>query len=101
MPDGPIYRAQKPNFEGASARYRGQTGRNAAITHSLTAKISFGEGDVLVTGASAPVWGYLSELERAIVIGEPAAEQRVMFDHVDPGCTRPASAGSVTPTRLP
>ena len=56
---------------------------------------------MLVTGASAPVWGYLSELERAIVIGEPAAEQRVMFDHVDPGCTRPASAGSVTPTQLP
>ncbi len=79
---GPIYRAQNPFFEGASAGYRGQIGRNAAIPHSLTANIVFREGDVLVTGASAPVWGYLSELERTMVIGEPAAEQRVMFDHM-------------------
>jgi Xaa-Pro dipeptidase len=79
---GPIYRAQNPFFEGASAGYRGQIGRNAAIPHSLTANIAFREGDVLVTGASAPVWGYLSELERTMVIGEPAAEQRLMFDHM-------------------
>jgi Xaa-Pro aminopeptidase len=79
---GPIYRAHNPFFEGASAGYRGQIGRNAAIPHSLTANITFREGDVLVTGASAPVWGYLSELERTMVIGEPAAEQRVMFDHM-------------------
>jgi Xaa-Pro dipeptidase len=79
---GPIYRAQNPFFEGASAGYRGQIGRNAAIPHSLTANITFREGDVLVTGATAPVWGYLSELERTMVIGEPSAEQRVMFDHM-------------------
>jgi Xaa-Pro dipeptidase len=79
---GPIYRAQNPFFEGASAGYRGQIGRNAAIPHSLTANIVFREGDVLVTGASAPVWGYLSELERTMVIGEPTAEQRVLFDHM-------------------
>ncbi len=79
---GPIYRAQNPFFDGASAGYRGQIGRNAAIPHSLTANIMFREGDVLVTGASAPVWGYLSELERTMVIGAPAAEQRVMFDHM-------------------
>jgi Xaa-Pro aminopeptidase len=35
-----------------------------------------------VTGATAPVWGYLSELERTMVIGEPSAEQREMFDHM-------------------
>jgi Xaa-Pro dipeptidase len=79
---GPIYRAQNAFFEGASAGYRGQIGRNAAIPHSLTANITFQEGDVLVTGASAPVWGYLSELERTMVIGTPSAEQREMFDHM-------------------
>jgi Xaa-Pro dipeptidase len=79
---GPIYRAQNPFFEGASAGYRGQIGRNAAIPHALTANITFRAGDVLVTGASAPLWGYLSELERTMVIGEPVAEQRVMFDHM-------------------
>ena len=79
---GPIYRAQNPFFEGASAGYRGQIGRNAAIPHSLSANITFQAGDVLVTGASAPVWGYLSELERTMVIDDPSAEQRRMFDHM-------------------
>jgi Xaa-Pro dipeptidase len=79
---GPIYRAQNPFFDGASAGYRGQIGRNAAIPHALTANITFQTGDVLVTGASAPVWGYLSELERTMVIGEPSAEQRELFDHM-------------------
>jgi Xaa-Pro dipeptidase len=79
---GPIYRAQSPFFEGASAGYRGQIGRNAAIPHALTANITFRSGDVLVTGASAPMWGYLSELERTMVIGEPSAEQRTMFEHM-------------------
>jgi Xaa-Pro aminopeptidase len=79
---GPIYRAQSPFFEGASAGYRGQIGRNAAIPHALTANITFRAGDVLVTGASAPVWGYLSELERTMVIGPPSSEQRELFDHM-------------------
>jgi Xaa-Pro dipeptidase len=79
---GPIYRAQNPFFEGASAGYRGQIGRNAAIPHALTANITFRAGDVLVTGASAPVWGYLSELERTMVIGVPSTEQQKMFDHM-------------------
>ena len=79
---GPIYRAQNPFFEGASAGYRGQIGRNAAIPHALTANITFQAGDVLVTGASAPVWGYLSELERTMVIGEPSTEQRALFEHM-------------------
>jgi Xaa-Pro aminopeptidase len=79
---GPIYRAQNAFFDGASAGYRGQIGRNAAIPHSLTANIAFQAGDVLVTGASAPVWGYLSELERTMVIGPPSAEQREMFEHM-------------------
>jgi Xaa-Pro dipeptidase len=79
---GPIYRAQNPFFDGASAGYRGQIGRNAAIPHALTANITFQAGDVLVTGASAPVWGYLSELERTMVIGEPSTRQREMFEHM-------------------
>src|SRR5262245_30871312 len=79
---GPIYRAQSPFFDGASAGYRGQIGRNAAIPHALTANITFQAGDVLVTGASAPVWGYLSELERTMVIGKPSAQQRELFEHM-------------------
>jgi Xaa-Pro aminopeptidase len=79
---GPIYRAQQWAARGASAGYRGQIGRGAAIPHALAGNITFQVGDVLVTGASAPVWGYLSELERTMVIGEPSSDQRRFFEHM-------------------
>ena len=79
---GEIYRAQSFFWHGAHAGYRGQIGRSSAIPHALAGNIVFREGDVLVTGASAPVWGYLSELERTMVIGEPSAEQRRLFGHM-------------------
>jgi Xaa-Pro dipeptidase len=79
---GEIYRAQNPFASGAHAGYRGQIGRNAAIPHALAGNLVFQEGDVLVTGASAPVWGYLSELERTMFLGEPSPEQERMFEHM-------------------
>jgi len=79
---GPIYRAQSPFSDGASVGYRGQIGRNAAIPHALASNIIFQEGDVLVTGASAPVWGYNSELERTMIIGPASDEQKRTFDHM-------------------
>jgi len=79
---GPIYRGQSLWFSGAIAGYRGQIGRNAAIPHALPNNIVFHAGDVLVTGATAPVWGYHSELERTMVIGPPSDEQRRMFEHM-------------------
>ena len=79
---GPLYRGQSLWFSGAVAGYRGQIGRNAAIPHALPGNIVFQAGDVLVTGATAPVWGYHSELERTMVIGPPSDEQKRMFDHM-------------------
>jgi Xaa-Pro dipeptidase len=79
---GEIYSAQSFAAHGAHAGYRGQIGRNAAIPHALAGNIAFRAGDVLVTGASAPVWGYLSELERTMFVGDPSPEQRRMFDHM-------------------
>lgn len=79
---GPLYRGQSPWFDGAVAGYRGQIGRNAAIPHALPNNIVFRTGDVLVTGATAPVWGYHSELERTMVIGPPSDEQKRLFDHM-------------------
>jgi Xaa-Pro aminopeptidase len=79
---GEIYRAQSFTTSGARAGYRGQIGRNSAIPHALAGNITFEKGDVLVTGASAPVWGYLSELERTMFVGEPTGEQERMFGHM-------------------
>jgi Xaa-Pro aminopeptidase len=79
---GPLYQAQSPFSNGAEAGYRGQIGRNAAIPHALANNITFQPGDILVSGAAAPVWGYTSELERTMVIGKPTAAQKRMFDHM-------------------
>ena len=78
---GPIYRSMSWGG-GPSAGYRGQIGRNAAIPHALANNIVFQPGDVLVTGAGCPMWGYNSELERTMFIGEPTAEQRTLFNHM-------------------
>lgn len=79
---GPIYRSQSGFASGASAGYRGQIGRNAAIPHALANNLVFRPGDVLVTGANAPVWGYNSELERTMVIEPVGDEHRRIFDHM-------------------
>jgi Xaa-Pro dipeptidase len=79
---GPIYRAQSPFSSGASAGYRGQIGRNAAIPHAMANNLRFRRGDVLVSGAGAPVWGYHSELERTMILGRPSDDQKRMFEHM-------------------
>ncbi len=79
---GPLYRSQSWYSEGAGAYYRGQIGRGAAIPHALAMNVTFMAGDILVTGAGAPMWGYISELERTMVIGPPSNEQRRFFNHM-------------------
>jgi len=79
---GPIYRAQSMWSHGPGAGYRGQIGRNSAIPHALSANITFQPGDVLVTGAGCPVWGYESELERTMVVGPATDDQKRFFDHM-------------------
>jgi Xaa-Pro aminopeptidase len=79
---GPLYRAQGMWSDGPGAGYRGQIGRNAAIPHALANNITFRPGDVLVSGAGCPMWGYHSELERTMFVGEPNASQQAAFGHM-------------------
>ncbi len=78
----PDYRSGSFFWNGASAGYRGQIGRNAALPHALDSHLRFQPGDVLVTGAGAPMWGYHSELERTLILGKPSARQRELFEHM-------------------
>jgi Xaa-Pro aminopeptidase len=79
---GAGYRGQSQWYQGVWAGYRGQIGRNAAIPHTFAGNIVFEPGDVLVTEATAPLWGYHSELERTMVIGPPSDDQKRLFDHM-------------------
>jgi len=77
---GPEYRSMRFGSFPAHADYRGQIGAQSAIPHSITTNAILNEGDVLVTGAGSEVGGYLSELERTMILGTPTEEQRRFFD---------------------
>jgi len=63
----------------AYAGYRGQIGVGSATPHATTGNNFFKKGDTLVTGASANVGGYKSELERTMFLGEPTPKQEKYF----------------------
>lgn len=74
---GPEYR---PLGRGlASAGFRGQIGKDSALPHAMTSNARLKPGDILVTGASASIWGYSCELERTMIMGEPTPEQERFF----------------------
>lgn len=77
---GPDYRPVGFGAMTASAGFRGQIGKDSALPHAMTTNARLRAGDVLVTGAGANVWGYGSELERTMIMGEPSAEQERFFD---------------------
>ena len=51
-----------------------------ALPHGHTPNQRIREGDVIVTGATANVDGYFSELERTMFVGEPTDEQVHYFE---------------------
>jgi Xaa-Pro aminopeptidase len=65
-----------PAFSG----YRGQIGKYSAFPHAMTQGFTFNKGDVLVTGATSNIYGYHSELERTMFIGEPSKRQEEIFN---------------------
>ena len=56
------------------------TGEQSKLPHGHTANRRLEDGDVLVTGATANVDGYYSELERTMFVGEPTDEQEHYFE---------------------
>ena len=74
---GVLYRPA--SYGSAIALFRGQIGSNSALPHAVTLNATLRTGDTLVTGAAADIFGYTSELERTMFVGEPDAEQRRLF----------------------
>ncbi len=79
---GDDYYSPKGATTPATAGFRGQIGKGSAIPHALTTNETIHEGVVLVTGASANVGGYLSELERTMIVGEPWEKQVEFFRYM-------------------
>src|SRR5699024_11273060 len=82
----------KPHGKTAYAIYRGQIGAESAFPHAVTQNAVFKTGDTLVTGAAADVFGYHSELERVMFVGEYNNDQekyfKYMYDAQDRKSTR-------------
>ncbi len=76
---GSAYRPLSWHGAGAHAGFRGQIGKQSAIPHAITTNAKIQRGDVLVTGASAAIGGYFSELERTMIAGTPTDEQAHYF----------------------
>lgn len=76
---GPDFRPMAWGAGLASAGFRGQIGKASALPHAMTSNARLQAGDVLVTGADAKVWGYGSELERTMIMGEPTEQQAKYF----------------------
>jgi Xaa-Pro dipeptidase len=55
-------------------------GRSTAMPHGFVRGHGIQKGDVLVSGASADIDGYRSELERTMIVGEPSPVQVRAFD---------------------
>jgi Xaa-Pro aminopeptidase len=49
-------------------------GANTALPHGMRREQGLRTGDAIITGASADIGGYHSELERTMIVGEPGSE---------------------------
>lgn len=73
---GPEY---EPSGWGTGATINFTSGPKTSFNHRRAGARRVQSGDVLLTGASADVGGYKSELERMMIVGEPSAEVRKFF----------------------
>jgi Metallopeptidase family M24 len=55
-------------------------GANTALPHGMRREQGLQPGDAIITGASANVGGYRSELERTMIVGEPSPVFVTYFD---------------------
>ena len=70
-----------PRVRGSGPVHAGFiSGPQTRLPHGHTANRRLETGDVLVTGASANVDGYRSELERTMFVGDPDEKQRHHFE---------------------
>jgi Xaa-Pro dipeptidase len=74
----PGWRPRRFQGNGLTAMF--VAGSSTAMPHGFVKGHGVQKGDVLVSGASADIDGYGSELERTMIVGEPTGQQRRAFD---------------------
>jgi len=74
----PGWRPRGADSAGLTAMF--VAGRSTAMPHGFVQGHGIQAGDVLVSGAGANIDGYLSELERTMIVGEPTPRQVRAFE---------------------
>jgi Xaa-Pro aminopeptidase len=74
----PGWRPRGFNGNGLTAMF--VAGQSTAMPHGFVRGHGIQTGDVLVSGAGADIDGYLSELERTMIVGEPTSKQVKGFE---------------------
>jgi Xaa-Pro aminopeptidase len=67
-------------FGGSGLTAMFVAGRATAMPHGFVRGVGIQPGDVLVSGASADIDGYGSELERTMIVGQPVPAQEAAFE---------------------
>jgi Xaa-Pro aminopeptidase len=65
----------------ATAYFRGQVGADSYYPHARCGNAVLKKGDMAGTSARAPLFGYESEMERILFLGEPTTEMRTYYAH--------------------
>ncbi len=76
---GPKYEQTGTGFP-ITVGYRGQVGEGSSLPHAIASNETIEKGDVLVNGVGVDIGGYISELERTWIVGEPSEKQKEHFE---------------------
>ena len=77
---GPTYASPGRGLRNPSVSASCIAGANTALPHGMRREQGLRPGDAIITGASANVGGYRSELERTMIVGEPSSEFVTYFE---------------------
>ncbi|SEI73247.1 Xaa-Pro aminopeptidase [Sphingomonas sp. OV641] len=80
---------------GQRASSSAQVGPGSALPHGSKERLKVSEGTVVLMDCTCSVHGYVSDISRTFVFGEPTAEQRRVFGHMRQGMTVAMEAAKV------
>jgi Xaa-Pro dipeptidase len=90
-----IMERELTRFGGQRASSSAQVGPGSALPHGSKERLKLTEGTVVLMDCTCSTHGYVSDISRTFVFGEPTAEQRRVFGHMRQGMNVAMDAAKV------
>ncbi|THG41961.1 M24 family metallopeptidase [Sphingomonas olei] len=90
-----IMEGELKRFGGQRASSSAQVGPGSALPHGSKERLKLTEGTVVLMDCTCSTHGYVSDISRTFVFGEPTAEQRRVFGHMRQGMNVAMDAAKV------